>query len=174
MSLDVELSPTRHCVHIKIARAPLVEGEILEAQMRFKRRLVGRATDACGKIGHAIHGEARRLEPRKMAEVDVAPRQVQMKFIAYGADAAAARKQSIVGPGLEVIELELVVGKTKIAPRGRNRHAISHAIAHFKVAVAVRAGARSRKIHGETEVPGQRPVDARQTSKFRNVPVQKV
>src|SRR5271157_6552618 len=95
-------------VDVEISGALLVQGEILEMNVRFERRLPGSAAGSHREIGDAVRREPAGLEARETSEIEVTSGKIQAKLIlrpiaVRGADGGAPGKWSIVGTGVDVV-----------------------------------------------------------------------
>ena len=124
MGIEIELASMRDRVKVEISGALLVQREILKMDVRFDRRLLERAAGPHREIGDAIGRDPAGLQARKTGEIEVASRKIQAKLVVRpptldaenrGTDGGAPGKWSIVGTGIDVVELKLAIGEAEVA-----------------------------------------------------------
>src|ERR1700730_14128897 len=111
-------------INVEISGALFIEGEILKMDVRLNRRLLGSAADSHREIGDAVGRQAASLQARETGEIQVTSGKIQAKLDvravdirpaeARQTDGRAAGKWSIVGAGVDVVELKLVVGDAEV------------------------------------------------------------
>src|ERR1039458_3143745 len=68
-------------IDVEISGALLVQGEILEMNMGFERRLLGSAAGSHREIGDAIRREPAGLQARETGEIEVTSGKIQAKLV---------------------------------------------------------------------------------------------
>src|ERR1700674_784892 len=141
-------------VNVEISGALFIQREILKMDVRFNRRLLRSTTGTHREIGDAIHRNPAGLQGRKACEIEVTSGKIQAKLSVRPADVRPANarrtnggapgKWSIVGTGIDVVELKLTTREAEIALQQRHGHSIGHSIVNLEVTIAVRTGARTR------------------------------
>src|SRR5437899_4524958 len=166
VGVEIEHPPMRDRVNVEISGALLVQREVLEMNVRFNRRLLGSAAGSHREIGDAIHRNPAGLQPREAGEIEVTSRKIQTKLSVgpakvgraevrptngRGTDGGAPGKWSIVGAGIDVVELKLAIGEAEITLQQRNAHSIGHSVVNLEVTIAMRIGARTRNGGGHIQ-----------------------
>src|SRR5260370_1652711 len=128
-------------VNVEISGALLVQREVLEMNVRFNRRLLGSAAGSHREIGDAIRRESVALQAREAGEIEVTSGKVQTKLNVGPAelgsasvrpaevrrtDGGAPGKWSIVGAGIDIVELKLTIGEAEIALQQKHCYCIGH------------------------------------------------
>ncbi len=176
----------RDCVNVEISGALLVQHEVLEMDVRFNRRLLRSTAGSHREIGDAIRRESVALQAREAGEIEVTSGKIQAKLSVRPADVRPANVRptnvrhadsgapgewSIVGTGIDVIELKLAIGEAEIALQQRHGHSIGHSIVNLEVTIPVRIGARTRNGGGHIQSASEGTSDAGQLRKFRHVSI---
>src|ERR1700681_4627485 len=118
--MEIEQPSMRDRVDVEISGPLLIQREILKMNVRFNRRLLGSAAGSHREIGDAIGRESVALQAREAGEIEVASGKIEAKLSVRRAevrptevrrtDGGAPGKWSIVGAGIDVIELKLAIG----------------------------------------------------------------
>src|ERR1019366_3733285 len=144
--------------------------------VRLDRRLLGSAAGSQREIGDAIRREPASLEARETGEIEVTSGKIQAKLVlrqiaVRRTDGGAPGKWSIVGTGIDVVELKLATGEAEIALQQRNAHSVGHAIVKLEVSISMRIGARTRNGGGQIESASKRRLNSSQLNKLRHIGV---
>src|SRR5258708_8231639 len=182
--VEIKLGSVSDRIHEKISGTLLVESEVLKVDVRFYRRLLESARGLHREIGDAVGRQTAGLQAREAGEIEVASGKIQAKLSlrltevwsakvrqAYG---RAPGKWSIVGTGIDVVELQLIIGEAEITLQQRNGHAVGYAIFNFEVTIAVRVGARARYIGGDIQGAGIGTGNSGQLCPLRHVRLEPV
>src|ERR1700686_607705 len=129
--------------------------------VRFNRRLLRSTAGSHREIGDAIRRESAALQAREAGEIEVASGKLEAKLGVRPAnrrpaevrhtDGGAPGKWSIVGAGIDVIELKLTIGEAEIALQQRHAYSIGHSIVNLEMTIAMRIGERTRNGGGHIQ-----------------------
>src|SRR5436305_3311721 len=140
MGLDRELPSLCNRIQIEITSALFVEFEVMAVNVALKRRLIDASARVNGKVYDAIHSDSATMQFRKMGKVQIMAGDVCTKLIPRRNQSNAARNGRIVDAGLQILELDLIVGEAQVAVHKWNSRAIRGRIANLNASVAMRVG----------------------------------
>src|ERR1700719_1278764 len=133
--------------------------------VRFNRRLLRSTAGSHREIGDAIRRESVALQAREAGEIEVTSGKIQTKLSVRPAnrrpaevrrtEGGAPGKWSIVGAGIDVVELKLAIGEAEIALQQRHAYSIGHSIANLEVTIAMRISPCTRNGGGHIQGAGK-------------------